>query len=93
MSLIHPLTGNNFRLYYKGKHYYMPEPRDRDSQEQCFRKIKNKRMSEDNTDLCKQKESIVAIFTSAKREFRPKALNETKKEKKRRGLNNVKDYN
>lgn len=60
----------------------MPEPRDsqeRDSQEQCFRRMKNKRMSEDNSDSCKQKQSIVVIFTSAKREFRPKALNETKK--------------
>lgn len=58
----------------------MPEPRD--SQEQCFRKMKNKRMSEDNSGLCKQKQSIVAIFTSAKREFRPKALNETKKKER-----------
>ena len=39
-------------------------------QEQYFRKIK--RMSEDNTGLCKQEESQAVIFTSAKRKFGPK---------------------
>ena len=62
MSLIYLLKES------KQNTIYMLEPRDQ--KEQYFRKIK--RMSEDNTGLCKQEESQAVIFTSAKRKFGPK---------------------
>ena len=73
MSLIYLLKES------KQNAIYMLEPRDQ--KEQYFRKIK--RMSEDNTDLCKQEESQAVIFTSAKRKFEPKHYMKPNKGKKK----------
>lgn len=86
MSLIYPLKENNFlRLCCKAKTLFHARAK-KQSETKCFTNLKNKRMSEDNPDLCKEKENKVVIFTTAKIEFRTKVLNETKKkmEKKKK---------